>query len=192
MKRTILFLGVALLTSSLVRAQAPTIVNGFPDGHGIGLSTGSPNFSDASLHIKAAPNPFYSSLNGQQIFFCETSNAPGDNLRIMNAKGSTGNTFIPLLMGTTTTDAAAAGLILTGNTSLANDVATGGPLMIFNTSKGFTPQSSLETPGAAQNIANRTLFQWRNNSALLMTMTPTTTANGDARLSFGTTAVPTY
>lgn len=197
MKKVFLFFAVALLTAQVARSQAPNIINGFSNGVGIGLPAGTNNnFSDASLHIKADDNPYLLSGNAQTLLFCETNKAPGDNLRLMNAKGGTGNSFQPWLFGTVTTDPTLAGIHLGANISSANDVVNTNPAMLFSVMRDYRPRSFQENPSIAGTaIVNRPLFRWSNLGTPLMTMYPTTAANGDARMAFGNAlpaVLPTY
>ncbi len=187
MKRVFLFFAAALLTAQVTMAQAPSILNSYPNGFGIGVPVG-PNFSDAALHIKADDNLNFISHNGQSLLFCETAKAPGDYFRLMNNKGSAGGTFAPWLFGSVTTDAATSAIHMGANITTANDVVNTSPAMLFSVMRDYVSRSSQETPTVpATAIVNRPLFQWNNYSTPLMTITPTTTAFGNAKLGFGMT-----
>ncbi len=195
MKKIFLCLAAALLTAHVTKAQAPTIApgQGFVNGLGIGVPVG-PNYSDASLHIKATPNSYYNSGNGQSLIYCETDNAFGDYMRLSNSKGGVGGTFAPFLFGTVITDPAVSAFQLGGNINSAADVLNTSPALLFRVMKDFVPQTSQTYPGsAALPIANRPLFQWLNASNPLMTMFPTSLTNGESRLALGMgTTVPAF
>lgn len=191
MKKQLLTIA-SLLAIHFANAQAPLIPagNSFPNGFGIGVPVGA-NYSDAALHVRALDNNFYGSGNGQTIFYGELQRAQnGDNIRIMNAKGGAGNSFAPWLVGTNVTDNLSCGLNIGANIRSTVDLGTT-PAMLFSTMVNFMPTTSLENPpipyGTVGPVITRPLFQWRNSAAQLMTMTPTTAANGDARLGLGTT-----
>lgn len=100
-----------------------------------------------------------------------TTDAPSDYLSIWNGTMRNGE-FIPVLVGLKSTDNRQA-LTLSGRTPDANDAGTE-PLMVFDARRAS------HTP-----IQTRPLFQWKNYSSKLMTMT----ANGN--LGIGTIA-PAY
>lgn len=188
MKKQLLTLAV-ILTTNLVRAQAPTIPAGhsFSNGVGIGMPVGPNCPGGASLHIRATNNSGYGSGNGQQLFYGETTQAPGDRITISNGKGTNGPTFIPVIAGHVVSDSSATALMLVGSTSAIKDVSNGTALIKFATYREFTPATECNSNGTSNTIINRPLFQWLNYNRDLMTMTPTTPANGDARLGLGTT-----
>lgn len=170
-------------------AQAPVIPAGqsFVDGLGIGVPVGPNCPSGASLHIRAANNTGYVSGNGQQLFYGETVQAPGDRITISNGKGGAGATFIPIIAGHVASDPLAPSLSLVGSTTSVQDVSTGSALLRFITYRNFTPNTACGAGAVSSAITNRPLFQWANYGTNLMTMTPQTAANGDARLGLGTT-----
>lgn len=192
--KKLMFTIASLLAIHTANAQAPVIPAGhsFQNGVGIGMPVGPNCPSNAALHIKADSNSAYSSGNGQQLIYCETSNAPGDNLRISNGKGGVGGTFVPIISGNVETDSSAVPIHLWGSTSAAKDVTTGAPMMKFMVSTNFNPATTCGTFGSIGNITKRPLFQWGNgNLAPLMTIIPTSTIAGDAYLGLGTTT-PAY
>jgi hypothetical protein len=195
MKKQLLTIA-SLLAIHFANAQAPLIPagNSFPNGFGIGVPVGA-NYSDAALHVRALDNNFFGSGNGQTIFYGELQRAQnGDNIRIMNAKGGVGNSFAPWLLGTNVTDNLSCGLTVGANIRSTTDLGTV-PAMLFTTMVNYMPSTSLETPpipyGTVGPVITRPLYQWRNSSAQLMTITPQTAANGDARLGLGT-ATPAW